>query len=172
MKTVQIMIGVVFFLFGFGLTTDDQMNFRFFEIIYNSGITRWGSLIYITAGSLSVGAENKRHPCLVKASLGMNVFSAVTAGIAILMLSVHLADSPPCIFDCPLREMKWPTGTALVFSILQLIISICISAFACKTTCCTNHTVVNVSFNQSLLQKSVTSSDCVADPVCYDSTAV
>nr|XP_055055569.1 membrane-spanning 4-domains subfamily A member 15-like isoform X2 [Misgurnus anguillicaudatus] len=128
--TVQIMIGVVFFLFGFGLTTDDQMNFRFFEIIYNSGITRWGSLIYITAGSLSVGAENKRHPCL------------------------------------------WPTGTALVFSILQLIISICISAFACKTTCCTNHTVVNVSFNQSLLQKSVTSSDCVADPVCYDSTAV
>lgn len=36
----------------------------------------------------------------------------------------------------------------LVFFILELIISTCISAFACKGTCETDSTVVNVSLNQ------------------------
>nr|XP_055053951.1 membrane-spanning 4-domains subfamily A member 12-like [Misgurnus anguillicaudatus] len=140
--TVQIMIGVVFFLFGFGLSTDEPAKYRIFYIT-NSDITHWGSLIYIAAGSLSVVAENKLHPYLVKASLGMNVCSAVTAGIAIIISSIDLAGSHL------ISEIKWPTGTMLVFSILQLIISICISAFAYTTTF-TNHTVVNVSFNQNI----------------------
>ncbi|XP_065122806.1 membrane-spanning 4-domains subfamily A member 12-like [Paramisgurnus dabryanus] len=141
--TVQIMIGVVFFLFGFGFTTDEPTKYRIFYIT-NSGITHWGSLIYIAAGSLSVVAENKLHPWLVKASLGMNVCSAVTAGIAIIISAVDLSGSHL------ISEIKWPTGTILVFSILQLIISISISAFAYTTTFCTNHTVVNVSFNQNI----------------------
>nr|XP_055055573.1 membrane-spanning 4-domains subfamily A member 8-like [Misgurnus anguillicaudatus] len=138
------MIGVVFFLFGFGNTTEEPNKCRTFYIT-NSGIARWGSLIYIIAGSLSVGVENKLHPYLVKASLGMNVCSAVTAGIAIIILSVELAGPPYCCFP-----EEWAIGTMLVFSVLQLIISVCISAFTCKTTCCTNHTVVNVSFNQNI----------------------
>ncbi|XP_051520013.1 membrane-spanning 4-domains subfamily A member 12-like isoform X5 [Myxocyprinus asiaticus] len=84
------------------------------------------SLGYISAGSLSVAAAKKLNPCLVKASLGMNVFSTITAGIHVSGIN----------------------GILLVFSILQFIISICISAFACKVTCNRDSTVVNVLLNQ------------------------
>ncbi|KAA0717496.1 High affinity immunoglobulin epsilon receptor subunit beta [Triplophysa tibetana] len=85
--TVQIMTGIMIFLFGILLS----INTRYPVITINSGITYWGSLIYITAGSLSVAAENKLHSCVVKASLGMNVFSAITAGIFIIVMSIQLA---------------------------------------------------------------------------------
>nr|XP_055054024.1 membrane-spanning 4-domains subfamily A member 15-like [Misgurnus anguillicaudatus] len=87
---VQIMIGVVTFLVGIVLTT----TIHYFVIIVITGVTYWGSLIYIIAGSLSVAAENKLNPCLVKASIGMNVVSAATAGIAIILMSMRLAFTP------------------------------------------------------------------------------
>ncbi|XP_058644377.1 C-type lectin domain family 12 member B-like isoform X2 [Onychostoma macrolepis] len=65
---------------------------------------------YISAGSLSVAAQNKRSPCLVKASQEMNIFSTLIAMIAILLMSLQLAFIPTNRF----------------------IISICISTFACK----------------------------------------
>uniref|UniRef100_A0A8C2D2L0 Membrane-spanning 4-domains, subfamily A, member 17C.1 n=1 Tax=Cyprinus carpio TaxID=7962 RepID=A0A8C2D2L0_CYPCA len=60
--TVQIMIGVMVFLLGIVLTA----NFYIFSTIsVISGITIWGSFIYISTGSLSVAAQNKLHPCVV-----------------------------------------------------------------------------------------------------------
>ncbi|XP_073670946.1 membrane-spanning 4-domains subfamily A member 4A-like [Paramisgurnus dabryanus] len=143
--TVQIMIGVMIFLFGIVLTISD----RYENITVLSGITFWGSLIYITAGSLSVAAENKLHSCVVKASLGMNVVSAITAGAAIFLMSVNLADVSrlQCYSYSESRsctQLKGTTGIFLVFTILQFIISLCISAFACKATCDTNPSMVNV----------------------------
>ncbi|XP_051552511.1 membrane-spanning 4-domains subfamily A member 4A-like isoform X2 [Myxocyprinus asiaticus] len=158
---VQIMIGVVTFLFGIVLTISVD---RFSNISVYSGITYWGSLIYISAGSLSVAAENKVHPCLVKASLGMNVFSAITAGLAIILMSIEIATGPLIYRNCYLDysdshyeqslcsnfeiHSQGISGIFLVFSILQFIISICISAFACKATCGRDSTVVNVLLNQ------------------------
>nr|XP_055054027.1 membrane-spanning 4-domains subfamily A member 12-like [Misgurnus anguillicaudatus] len=124
---VQIMIGVVTFLVGIVLT----MTIHYFRIIVITGITYWGSLIYITAGSLSVAAENKLNPRLVKASHGINVASAVTAGIAIILTSVQL-------YAIRFNRLEVLRGgivaILLVFSILQFIISICISTFADKIT--------------------------------------
>ncbi|ROK77905.1 Membrane-spanning 4-domains subfamily A member 12 [Anabarilius grahami] len=97
------MIGVVIFLFGIIRTT--VYNYQDISVI--SGITYWGSLVYISAGSLSVAAQNKLHLCVI--------------GIL---------------------------GIFLVFSILQFIISICISGFACKATYNRDSTVVNVALNQ------------------------
>ncbi|XP_067266318.1 membrane-spanning 4-domains subfamily A member 5-like [Chanodichthys erythropterus] len=81
--TVQIMIGVVIFFLGFLLTIS-------YPDIVISGIIYCGSFIYIIAGSLSVAAQNKINLCVVKAFLVMNVISAITAGLTIILLSIVL----------------------------------------------------------------------------------
>ncbi|XP_063054653.1 membrane-spanning 4-domains subfamily A member 18-like isoform X2 [Engraulis encrasicolus] len=83
---------------------------------------------YITAGSLTVGAYKKPGICMVKAALGVNIVSSITSGLAIIFLSLdfilYLGDSPSKL-----------VGVILVLSILQFILSICVSAFGCKATC-------------------------------------
>ncbi|XP_067266321.1 membrane-spanning 4-domains subfamily A member 4A-like [Chanodichthys erythropterus] len=144
---VQIMIGVTVFLFGIVRTTDV---YNFPAVSLFSGITYWGSLVNISAGSLSVAAQNKLHPCVVKSCLVMNVLSAVTAGLAILLVSMEigLGSETTKYRNCPKtydrtedfmcimyeRYDLGVLGIFLVFSILQFIISICISVFACKAT--------------------------------------
>ncbi|KAK7142951.1 hypothetical protein R3I94_012335 [Phoxinus phoxinus] len=137
------MIGVVVFFLGVLLTTID---YNYPAILVYSGITYWGSCIFISAGSLSVAAQNKLHPSVVKASFGINVFSAITAGLAILLMSIHLgviSMTDPSLYAeyFSLRIV----GMMLVFTIPQFIISICISAFACKATCNRDSTVVSVA---------------------------
>ncbi|KAG1960244.1 membrane-spanning 4-domains subfamily A member 12-like [Pimephales promelas] len=164
--TVQIMIGVVCFLFGI-VNTFHSNRYRYIIII--SGIPFWGSLIYISAGSLCIAAQNKLNLCVVKASLGMNVISAMTAGIAIVLMCIEIVLSSLDYSRCYSRNygrgyshdysdpeeiclnVKYYlgiSGVLLVFSILQFIISICISGFACKATSETDSTVVNVALNQ------------------------
>uniref|UniRef100_A0A8C1ISB1 Uncharacterized protein n=1 Tax=Cyprinus carpio TaxID=7962 RepID=A0A8C1ISB1_CYPCA len=63
--TVQIMTGVMVFLFGIVRTKDYGYGYPISVI---TGITYWGSLIYISAGSLSVAAQNKIHLCVVRIS--------------------------------------------------------------------------------------------------------
>ncbi|XP_051519941.1 membrane-spanning 4-domains subfamily A member 4A-like [Myxocyprinus asiaticus] len=159
---VQIMIGVTIFLYGIVLN-DSYLD----RISVYSVITRWTSLTYITAGSLSVAAENKLHLCLVKASLGMNVLSAITAGINIILISIDITvlsstgqhcvynesdandyDMPICLHFETLNHAV--IGTFLVFSILLLIISVCISAFAYKATCGSDSNEDSVSLNQQV----------------------
>ncbi|XP_073696151.1 membrane-spanning 4-domains subfamily A member 18-like [Garra rufa] len=144
--TVQIMIGVMVFLLGIlQTTTNDIYLYRYSAIVVYSGITYWGSLIYISAGSLSVAAHKKLHSCVVKASLGMNVVSAITAGISIILMGIQLRviSVQPMLNAEELRII----GVILVFIIPQFIISICISEFACKATCNIQSTVVNVLLN-------------------------
>ncbi|KAK7142952.1 hypothetical protein R3I94_012336 [Phoxinus phoxinus] len=152
--TVQIMIGMVIFLFGI-VRTPDVFYGPYISVF--SGITYWGSIIFISAGSLSVAAQNKLHLCVVKASLIMNVFSAITAGTAIVLMSIEIGlfshrgchyryDSDICLILK--RYDQGIVGMMLVFSITQFIISICISASACKATCNSDSTVVNVALNQ------------------------
>ncbi|XP_042613328.1 membrane-spanning 4-domains subfamily A member 4A-like [Cyprinus carpio] len=156
--TVQIMTGMMVFLFG--IVRTDEYNYRYPNISVVTGITYWGSLIYIGAGSLSVAAQNKLHLCVVKASLVMNVISAITAALTILLMGIDLRIiSDPynrCSYEYSSESMclKFKKldlgilGILLWFSILQFIISIFISGFACKATSNLDSTVVNVALNQ------------------------
>ncbi|RXN17439.1 membrane-spanning 4-domains subfamily A member 4A-like protein [Labeo rohita] len=143
-QTVQIMIGLLTFLFGIVLALRAE------SITVFSGVPYWGSIIYIIAGSLCIAAENKHNlPSglrLVKGSLGMNILSVLTAGSAIVIIPIDLAQGPMdsnCHHShCHEDEEKYRTlfggiGTVLlIFALLEFIISIYVSAYACKVACC------------------------------------
>ncbi|KAF5896772.1 membrane-spanning 4-domains subfamily A member 4A-like, partial [Clarias magur] len=145
--TVQIMIGVWTFLFGIVLST-----FSLSPGII-SGITLWGSLLFISSGALSVAAANNSNSCVVKAALGMNVVSAVAAAIALILFVADMIFgsilTPWCHgcyynsnYSCDYSTVHlWNGiyGVLFVFSLLEFIISICTSCFACKATCCTEN---------------------------------
>ncbi|XP_031432484.1 membrane-spanning 4-domains subfamily A member 4A-like isoform X3 [Clupea harengus] len=96
------------------------------------------ALGYITAGSLTVRANKKLNPCLVKASLGMNIFSTITAGIAIILHSLDFIISIYPYHTCYdendgndyycqmnneilLSRSKGIAGVMLVLSVLEFI---------------------------------------------------
>ncbi|XP_036427248.1 membrane-spanning 4-domains subfamily A member 4A-like [Colossoma macropomum] len=145
--TVQIMNGVITLVFGTVLTVIEPP----FSVY--TGVVYWGSIIYIIAGSLTVSAANRLTPCLVKGSLGMNVSSAVAAGIAVSLLALDFVISVgenPCypmyneVCEAYLQFLEQThgiSGVLLVFSVLQLTVSICLSVFGCKATCCTEPVV-------------------------------
>ncbi|XP_058259275.1 membrane-spanning 4-domains subfamily A member 15-like [Hemibagrus wyckioides] len=106
--TVQIMIAIITLLFSICL---DFFNSWFYcSALYRS---------FIISGALSVASVNQQNPCVIKATLGMNVFSTVVAGLDIILYSFHG-------FSVVL----------LFFALLKFIISICTSVFACKATSC------------------------------------
>ncbi|XP_062393938.1 membrane-spanning 4-domains subfamily A member 4A-like [Sardina pilchardus] len=106
--TVQIMIGVIIFLFGIASTIS-----AYAMSTISGRPMLWGAIMYITAGSLTVRANKDLNSCLVKASMVMNLFSSITAVIGIIMEILYIASTEypyscyylPCNME---EEMLWP----------------------------------------------------------------
>ncbi|XP_061088947.1 membrane-spanning 4-domains subfamily A member 4D-like isoform X2 [Conger conger] len=142
--TVQIMIGVMEVLFGIVLAINAE------SLAVYSGIVFWGALMFISSGALSVAASNKPNNCLVRAALVMNILCTIAAAIAIILLSLDYVfdmgyygcyDSENTYGSCE-EYRRWfknmsngTRGVLMVFSVLEFIISICVSAFACRAVC-------------------------------------
>ncbi|KAL0992604.1 hypothetical protein UPYG_G00095610 [Umbra pygmaea] len=134
--TIQIMIGLMILLNGIVMALSRYPD----SIGVYGGIFVWGSIIYIIAGSLTVAADNHLNKCLVKGSLGMNVVATVTAHIGVILYSFDTAGilnrcygTVDC-YDFEVRS-RGISGVLLVLSLLELIVSIFVSAFACKAIC-------------------------------------
>lgn len=154
--TVQIMTGFVIVLLSIVMGFDSPITAGVV-----SWIVYWGPLIFIVAGSLTIAAENKLSPCLVKCSLGMNVISAVTAGIAIFLLmldiyTISFYGPLPYQNSASLLYLPGISGVLEVFFILQFIMSVCLSAFACKTiTYCHLSQAVTLTPNEQSFSEPV-----------------
>nr|XP_020515639.1 membrane-spanning 4-domains subfamily A member 4A-like [Labrus bergylta] len=99
-----------------------------------SGFFVWGAAFYITAGSLTVAAGKSSNRCLVNTALGFNVVASVASGTAIILYTLDATIS--FCFDCPYpNQMHGISGVLAVFHLLEFIVSITVSAFACKATC-------------------------------------
>ncbi|XP_041719645.2 membrane-spanning 4-domains subfamily A member 4A isoform X1 [Coregonus clupeaformis] len=154
--TVQIMIGLLMLLTGIVMATGPEVD----NIGVFSGIFVWGSIIYVIAGSLTVAADNKLNKCLVNGSLVMNVVATVTALTGIIL---HSLDGAGILYSCyyPDNPSSYPpyyvcqqywvrsqgiSGVLAVFSVLEFIVSICVSSFACRAVCqCCRSTPEQVS---------------------------
>ncbi|XP_041963387.1 membrane-spanning 4-domains subfamily A member 4A isoform X2 [Alosa sapidissima] len=175
--TVQIMTGMVIFLLGIVSAFVGTLSTYF-------GIMFWGAIIYITAGSLTVRASKELNQCLVNASLGMNIASTITAGLAIILHSfdfiVPMYPNYSCSnhyddYSC-LRNKKmflsrvWGmTGVLLVLSVLEFIVSLSVSAFACEATCSSNIGVIYIS---SQVPPSIPTSHLPTPPVNTSETPI
>ncbi|KAM9541753.1 membrane-spanning 4-domains subfamily A member 4A-like [Salvelinus alpinus] len=156
-RYIQIMIGLMMLLTGIVVTAGPQVD----NIGVFSGIFVWGSIIYVVAGSLTVAADNKLNKCLVKGSLGMNVVATVTAftgtilhsldsAVILLYYYYYYCDYPGNPSYDPPSYVYYPrssvcqqyrvrsqgiSGVLAVFSMLEFIVSICVSSFACRAVC-------------------------------------
>ncbi|XP_046883579.1 membrane-spanning 4-domains subfamily A member 4A-like isoform X2 [Hypomesus transpacificus] len=140
--TVQIVFGAMAFLFGIVMTVGE------FSLGVLSGIFVWGSIIYIIAGSLTIAAEKSLNKCLVKASLGMNVVATVTACIGTVLYSLDAA-GVTLLYHCYdynynnygllcqqyRAKHQGISGVMALFSLLEMMVTISVSAFACKAVC-------------------------------------
>ncbi|XP_030606086.1 membrane-spanning 4-domains subfamily A member 4A-like [Archocentrus centrarchus] len=123
--TVQIIIGLMDFLFGLVMLPD--------YITANTGVFVWGPLVFITAGSVTVAAGKRLNRCLVRTALGFNVVAAVASAVAIIIYSTDASYSgyhykgsysSGCV-SCVLA----------VFGVLEFVVSICVAAFGCYDVC-------------------------------------
>ncbi|XP_028647356.2 membrane-spanning 4-domains subfamily A member 4A-like isoform X1 [Erpetoichthys calabaricus] len=147
---VQIMIGIVNFLFGIILCF-------IVSLAAFTGIPFWTGLMYIISGSFCVAASKNSNSCLIKGALGTNIVSAIFSGIAIIIYSLDVTyfsytryrshstnNENSENYECQLLKYLYLNagngikGILLVFAILEFCVTISLSAFGCKALCGNN----------------------------------
>ncbi|KAM5140485.1 membrane-spanning 4-domains subfamily A member 8-like [Mantella aurantiaca] len=74
---LEIAFGIAFFFFDGTVTSI-------------SGISFWGPVFYIIAGSLTIAAQKKPNVCLIRGSLSLNIISCIFSMIAVILSAVDM----------------------------------------------------------------------------------
>ncbi|KAI4879457.1 hypothetical protein NFI96_009286 [Prochilodus magdalenae] len=125
LATVQIMIVLLAVILGIVLATLNQ----YFP--FASGVAFAMSFVFLPTGILTAAAGYKLRFCLVRTALVMNVISSVAAAVAIILFSLHFVYNGWGY----LGRVDGIITTLLIISIIQFIISIYVSTFACRASC-------------------------------------
>ncbi|XP_070619904.1 membrane-spanning 4-domains subfamily A member 4A-like isoform X1 [Erythrolamprus reginae] len=137
----QIFIGITGIIFGILLDVTDG----FFIIYISIMMPYWSGILYIISGSVAVAAARNPKIPLVKGALSMNVISAVTAGIGIVILGITLptvrfhfmyfCSEPLEVCLETIHIVEGILAILLVFTIVEFCIAISLSSFGCKMLC-------------------------------------
>ncbi|XP_034442427.1 membrane-spanning 4-domains subfamily A member 4A-like isoform X1 [Hippoglossus hippoglossus] len=135
--TIQIMVGLIVLLFGIAMAIPADTIAAF------SGLWVWGTLVYITAGSLTVAAGRYLTRSLVNAALAFCVIAAVFSTTGTILYSLDAAGLiPQCYgendqYTCYIYQgrMAGFSGVLAIANLLELIVSIVVAGIACNATC-------------------------------------
>uniref|UniRef100_A0AAR2LN29 Uncharacterized protein n=1 Tax=Pygocentrus nattereri TaxID=42514 RepID=A0AAR2LN29_PYGNA len=152
-STVQIMIGVITLLFGIVLTVNIS------TISVYTGIVYWGAL-FVSAGHYIHVSGNTALQIIPKTSkhFSLKAFcflspQYISTGFQIQLSFISCLLKHQCmglvsVYYCWLLFQKRTNGISgvlLVFSLLQFIVSICMSLFGFDATCCAEPGVCNIN---------------------------
>ncbi|XP_072354158.1 membrane-spanning 4-domains subfamily A member 15-like [Scyliorhinus torazame] len=100
--------------------------------------------MFVVSGALSIAAEQNPHVKLLRACLTTNIISVLLAICGVIVYLIDMQEiqmcirhswacqGPPQFYDL----MYYTLIVLLLFTLLELTISISISAFVCKSTRC------------------------------------
>merc|ERR1712158_288587 len=107
---IHIICGLIALGADIAVMVDGHMSFA-------SGI--WASVFFFISGGLAIGGARSGNKCLVVATMVMAIISAVSAGILLIISSIHLVISYRYSFMTPLTF-----GLLIVTGATMLIIAI------------------------------------------------
>ncbi|XP_054581173.1 membrane-spanning 4-domains subfamily A member 3 isoform X2 [Eptesicus fuscus] len=149
---IQILNGVIILALGVFLGSLQNLShlFRhFFFFTFYTGYPLWGAVFFIISGSISVAAGRKPTRKLMQNSFGMNIASATIALLGFIFLSINLAFNSLSFKNCQSTlspdlciymgaSSNGLVSLMLILTLLELCITISVSALWCKANCCSS----------------------------------
>ncbi|XP_027624776.1 membrane-spanning 4-domains subfamily A member 3 isoform X3 [Tupaia chinensis] len=116
------------------------------------------ALGFISSGSLSIAAGRKPTRTLMQNSFGMNIASATIALVGIVFLSINLAVNILSLKSCQSSQSpdlciymgsssNGLVSLMLILTLLELCITISVSAMWCKANCCDSRQAISSPHN-------------------------
>ncbi|XP_045152985.1 membrane-spanning 4-domains subfamily A member 3 [Echinops telfairi] len=154
---IQIMNGIIILALGIFLWAmhyEFNVSRTFSLFIFYTGYPLWGAVLFISSGSMSIAAERKNTRKMMSNSFGMNIASAINALVGTVLLSINVALNAESLRSCQLLQTPslcvylglLSTGLVslmLIFTLLELCISIFVSSMWLKANCCKSKAAVS-----------------------------